>query len=447
MWKYEPRIFQSWNLSQQERELLFSYGKQLNEYYSRADENVCAYHLKKEHIIWCDGEIKIIWGLGEKLEKPVDYEDYFRWLAGKDIKFSYPDWKTLLPHETGLSRDASPEYWQRLMDEVVADFSEKSGYARRGKNYSWLYEIREFREFVVSHAQKLSENGVLCFLPEIPGLADKLTDSTWWMLLKKAGSDSRYDWIIKLQPFREFAMQNAKELSTQEWLCLLQKIPDLEKKLTVRVCRQLLKEFAQSSKYAWLFDKAVFRKKIAREKLEFSTAHWLAIRKYTHEFDCWCSPEVGVEIFKHGSCAQRKSLLESPAGTAIYSWLQQNPNELFKVFFLYKKYDEEKFTEFFPENVRAGFTSRQWGTFIAANPRLVKFMPERVFPYLARRVWVRLLGFTPELIEKCSCRQDFNSAQWCSIILQQAALKEYLPPDITFSENEENRLREKNRKI
>lgn len=373
---YIPKTLLNTCLSAEEKEKLFSYGRQLDAFLDSHKER--SFFLPREgHILWCDGEIKILWGFGPRLRSAVCCEDYFRFLAGEKVRFSYQDWRTLLPLDSRLRKDTCQEYWQNILAETAA---------HSWTDYSWLYKIPEFREFVIS----------------------------------KAGS-----------------------LSVQERLRSMPHIPELEKELTVKVCRELLQEFSKDLRHAWLFDSEIFRKKIADETLLFSEKHWLEVRNHTHTFDHQISADTGFLMFKSGSAAQRKSLLNSSLRSALLSRIRKDPAERIKVFFLLEKYDEETFSELMPEEARKEFTSRQWGQFIALGPELVKFMPEKFFSFLSRKTWVRLLGAKPELFANCPCCKAFDSAQWCSILLQQPGLKKFLPSDIVFSDHEERRLRKK----
>ena len=145
-------------------------------------------------------------------------------------------------------------------------------------------------------------------------------------------------------------------------------------------------------------------------------------------------------MYKTANTNQRNSLLESSLGALLRAALLNDPDERLKKFIRAKKYDEESFTSFFPEDVIANFSSRQWSKIVIANPQLFKSVPENMVPFLNSEAWVRLLGADPELINQCPCLEDFSSCQWCSILLQSPVLRDFLPDFIQFTQKEQNRL-------
>lgn len=319
---YIPKTLSNTSLLSAEKEILLSYGRQLN-----AAECRSAYLPRKDHIIWCDGTLKILWGFGSELDTPINYEDYFRWLVGEDIEFSYQDWRTLLPHEYSLSWNASPEYWQSVLDEVVEEYSEFKNF---GKDYKWLYEISEFKEFVTRQSNGLSLDGWLCLLPHIPELANKLTDA---------------DMI-------------------------------------------------------------------------------------------W-------QIYQRSTATQKKELLQNPQWACV---IANDPKEHFRNFFRGQRYDRETFLKFYPKESHSDLTGRMWGKIIAVNPKeLIDLLPERIFSFLNRKAWVRILGVRPDLAERCEKWESFSASEWVSILVQQPDLKHFLPDSVHFSSNQKERI-EKNRK-
>lgn len=434
---YTPKTLSNTSLSRNEKEILLSYGQKLNEYVGGH-----AYVPQKDHIVWWDGEMKILWGVGETSDTPVNYKEYFRYLVDK-IDLSYDCWRAVLPHEYGVRSNGKPKYWQRIFDEVTEEYSQFHCLAKSmRKDYSWLYQISEFKKFVISKSDDLSLDNWLCFLPEIPELENKLTDSACRMLLPKAVSEKGY--IIKFPAFQNFVIKHTKELTAKEWLCLLQKIPGLENKLTVKVCQQLLMEFSGKKDYAWLFSYEVFRKKIEKESFNFNVTHWLEIRKHTDEFDDRIDEYSILELYKRAGKKQKNELLQNPQWkSVIQKKIATDPRMKFRNFFKGQQYDKTTFLQFFPEHTHSDFTGRQWGKFIAVNPELINLLPEKIFPFLNRKAWIRILGFRPDLAKRYTKWDSFSPAEWVSILVKQRELKKYLPNFINFSEKQKDRL-EKN---
>ena len=439
---YIPKTLRNTSLSSAEKEILFYYGQKLNEYFDAAECKNAYILPQKDHIIWCDGALKIL-GLGNKLDTPINYEDYFRWLVGEDIEFSYQDWRTLLPHECSLSWNASPEYWQSILDEVVEKYSEFKDF---GKDYKWLYEISEFKKFVTRQSNDLSLDGWLCLLPHIPELANKLNDDVCKQLLSKAVSRTRYEWLCDISEFNDFVISKAKYLTIKEWLYFLQHIPDLKKKLTIKICRQLLTVFSEHVEYSWLFEYKNFRKKIADEVLNFSINHWMAIRKCTNEFDDRITDADMIwQIYQRSTATQKKELLQNPQwACVIQDKITNDPKEHFRNFFRGQRYNRETFLKFYPQRSHTGLSGRMWGKIIAVNPKeLIDLLPERMFSFLNRNAWVRILGVRPDLAERCKKWESFSESEWVSILVQQPDLKRFLPDSVHFSTDQKEKMKKK----
>ena len=444
---YIPKTLSNTSLSSAEKEILLDDGRRLNEYFDAA-ECRSAYLPQKDHIIWCDGTLKILWGLGSELDTPINYEDYFRWLVGEDVRFSYQDWRTLLPHEYSLSWNASPEYWQSVLDEVVEEYSKFHCLVKSlRKDYDWLYEISEFKKFVIRRSNALSLDGWLCYLPNIPELADKLNDDVCKQLLSKA-VDSDYKGIVDIPAFKDFVIQHAKELTEREWLCYLQHIPELEKKLTVKICRQLLTVFSEHVEYSRLFGYKNFRKKIADEVLNFSTDHWMAIREYTKEFDDRITDADMIwQMYQRSTATQKKELLQNPPWACVIQDKTANdPKAHFRNFFRGQRYDRETFLKFYPQQSHTGLSGRIWGNIIAVNPELIYLLPPRIFSFLNRKAWVRILGVRPDLAERCEKWESFSASEWVSILVQQPDFKRFVPDSVHFSSDERTKIEEKSKK-
>ena len=441
---YTPKTLSNASLSPEEKDILLSYGRKLNKYFEVTGHK-SAYLPQEDHIVWCDGEIKILWGMGmdSTQDTPVNYEEYFRYLLlGGEL--SYGCWRALLPHEFSVRSNGTPEYWQRIFDEVIEEYSQYNCLAKSmRKDYSWLYQISEFKEFVISKSDALSLDNWLCFLPEIPGLENHLTDHACRMLLPNAASRESCRYIIKFPVFQDFVIKHVKELTANEWLCLLPEIPALENKLTIKVCRQLLADFSLNLKHSWIFGSKIFRKKIKHEVLNFNSDHWLEVRKYTDEFDDRIiDADTIFAIYKKSPKKQKEKLLQNPEWrNLLQDMITSDPHEHLRKFFYGKQYDEEIFLQFYPEQTHAGLTGRMWGKIIAVNPALISFMPERIFPFLNRTAWVRILGMYPELSEKCNKLESFATSEWESILVQQPDLKRLLPDSVDFKQFKKKKLK------
>lgn len=96
---YRPMTLAETTVSPEEKELLKEYGRRLNKYFAE-NKNAQSFSFLPEvkHIFRVDGQLKLLWGIGLKLNRPIDYEKYFSFLAKEEVCFSYPDWRVLLPH-------------------------------------------------------------------------------------------------------------------------------------------------------------------------------------------------------------------------------------------------------------------------------------------------------------------------------------------------------------
>ena len=365
---YTPKSLNNTVLSPKEKLELIKMGKKLNEYFSQNSDDA-AFLPEGKQILWVDGKIKILWGR-HRLKFPIDYENYFRFLAHEKVDFNYADWRELLPVKYEIRWNASPEYWQRIFDEVVEEYSQYNC-----KDYSWLYQISEFKEFVISKSDDLSLNNWLCFLPEIPGL---------------------------------------------------------ENKLTVKVCQQLLMEFSSNKEYAWLFSYSAFRKKIAKETLAFSVGHWLEILKYTHDFDDKIDLETAFAMYQRSGKFRKEYLLQT--FPELDKRILEDPEERFRNFCACGKCDEETFLSCFPQEVYSNFNAKKWNQIVSTNPALCQYIPETMYSRLNRKAWVKILKRFPDLIEKCPHINHFSSNEWDRIVSQQPELKKIMPLGITFSD-------------
>ena len=363
--RYTPKSLNNTVLSPKEKETLLSYGKKLNEYFFQNSDDA-AFLPEGKQILWVDGKIKILWGF-HRLNFPIDYENYFRFLTGDKADFSYEDWRELLPVKEEISWNASPEYWQKVFDEAAE--------ASPWKDYSWLYEIFAFKKFVVSKTQNLT---------------------------------------------------------VKQWLRFLPHIPELENKLTVKICRQLISEFANNKEYAWIFSYGVFRKKIAKETLAFSADHWLKILKYTHDFNDKIDLETAFAMYQRSYKSRKEYLLQT--FPELTKRILEDPEERFRNFCACRKCDEETFLSCFPQEVYSNFNAKKWNRFVSTNPALCQYIPETMYSRLNRKAWVKILKRFPDLIEKCPHINHFSSNEWRRIVSQQTELKKIMPPGITFSD-------------
>ena len=395
---YTPRNLSNSRPTNAEVKKLMQYGKILDRYFS---ENCFAEPLLpgKEDIFWCDGALKMLWKKEKEyvLNTRISYEAYFYFLATGEAEFCDQDWQTLLPYFPELEKYGTPERWAAVLNNAKKSPS----------LHSWAFKLTAFREYVICEARTLSPEEFSKILEYMPELESFGTPEVWNTLLNEIRKNkpyTNYNWIFQLAAFRKYVAGEAKNLSPEDWKMLLKKIPDLEKKFTVPICRKLLKAFAEDMKYACFFANEIFRKKIAKEKLDFSMEQWLCIRKYTCEYEFQIADIIMAS------------------------------SDAVKTFFNFSLSEPAVFLRCFPEDIRAGFNGRSWGKFICINPELLKYMPERIFPFLNRKTWVRILGRYPELIEKCSCLNRFSAREWCSIILQKPELQSFIPENIDFSD-------------
>ena len=217
--------------------------------------------------------------------------------------------------------------------------------------------------------------------------------------------------------------------------------------MTVKICRQLLAVFSEHFEYSRLFGYKNFRKKIAHEVLNFSTDHWMAIREHTKEFDDRITDADMIwQIYQRSTATQKKELLQNPQWACVIQDKTANdPKEHFRNFFRGQRYDRETFLKFYPKESHSDLTGRMWGKLIAVNTELIDLLPERIFSFLNRNTWVRILGVRPDLAERCEKWESFSESEWVSILVQQPNLKKFVPDSVHFSSDERKKI-EKNRK-
>ena len=314
---YKPKSLSNTILSEDEQQSLIQKGRKLNEVLKNYKSSF--FIPQKTHIVFVDGDLKLFWGMGEKVCRAINYEVYFSYLATNETSnFSLNDWLDFLPCCSEL-QDQLPQQISLKLLEIL------------DTNTAWLFKIKQFREHIKG------------------------------------------------------------------------------------------------------------------KNLTFSAGCWWEICQYTDEFDQYIDSTKAWEMFCMASGKQRGMLLKRSKIKEKLSVPPENfkMDNYLKAFFALRMYDENNFSRWFSESDYEKFSITQWGSILSVNPCLLKFMPKENFQLLDRKIWVRLLGVRAELLAQCPCLNDFNSKQWCSIILQQPKLKEYVPADIIFSDKEEMRLRKK----
>ena len=364
---YRPKSLENTVPAPCEKRRLAAYGRKLNVFFGE-DPSRTAFLPEKKHILWVDGEMKVLWGLGRPAVRRVDYEIYFDFLAAESPGFSREEFFRLLP--------------------VAEEIRRRETGPRRRADADCLSGRDRFRKFILAHEE---------------------------------------------------------ELSAENWLLLLAVFPELEDRLTAKICRRLLKVFSGPGglSAAWLFGRKTFREKIRREKLDLDGAHWLALRRHTAAFDRRIDAGTAWEMFAGADCGEREALLASPRFAAlIRKRVADDPAGCVRNF-LDVRMDEALFLQFFPRRTHGVLDSRAWEKLIGINPGLLRFIPEKMLPRLNKRAWIRILGIAPGLAGTCPQLQSFTSADWVSLLIQQPGLKTFLPPGLGFSPGEMQRLKRK----
>ena len=256
---YTIKSWENTELDSNEKAHLIECGKKLNKYFCRHTDKRC-FIPQKEHIVWVDGEIKILWGFGKKIDKSIDYEKYFRFLCGEKVVFTYCDWKTLLLFsDAAVYENAPAEYRQQIFDDMCSAIF--GGYER-------LFKIEQFRQFVAA---------------------------------------------------------KASEMSVEEWL---------------------------------------------------------AVRKYSMDFDSYITQDIAWTIYQNSDKEQKQTLLRfSEIGNWLQTQIDCTVEEKIKKFFRSRKYDTDNFLKVFPEHTHSNITGNMWRHLIGANPELLKFLPDGIkFP-------------------------------------------------------------------
>ena len=246
--------------------------------------------------------------------------------------------------------------------------------------------------------------------------------------------------------FRYLAADQA-DFSTDDWLTLLPRLPELQKKLDREICLKLLDRYSRGSCCVWLFGLETFLKHISGEKFDFSFRQWLEVCGHTSRFDDRIDAETAWKMFKAAWGPDAKDLLENHPHIAelLHSTPSPETDEgsYFNDFLNLRQWDRETFLMYFPAGRPADFTLKQWEKCLHVNPGLVEFVPEEILPRLGRKTWMRLLGTEPGLIGRCPCADRFSAAEWGSILLQQPQLKKYCPAGIVFPDRMKKRLDKK----
>jgi len=276
----------------------------------------------REHIVWIDGEIRILWRLGTPVNLKVDYRTYFNYLLTGETGFSDDDWLVLLKNLSEMRRQLTREISLRLLKKTLHNWHTE---------LKPLLEIAEFRQQITGE---------------------------------------------------EFDFTG---FSDDDWLVLLKNLPEMKNRLNPEICSRLLKCFLEGNPrdLAWLFGIAEFQRQIAGKDVRFTLPQWLAVRKYTRDYD------------------DRIPL---------------------------------------PEEI----SLKNWNHLLASEPALVKYLPDDKLPRLARGTWLRLLGCFPELAGQCPCLARFTPKNWGCLLLQQPQLAALCPAGIEIPEKWEKRMRKKN---
>ena len=252
------------------------------------------------------------------------------------------------------------------------------------------------------------------------------------------------DHLINYADYFRYLATGEADFSIDDWLTLLPRLPELEKKLTRAVCLKLLDRVRKDSRGSWLFGNETFVKHVLREKFDFSAKEWLKLCGYTSGFDDRIDLDLAWKIFKAARGTEAKLLLKNHPRIAELLHSIPSPEtdqeRYFEDFINLCKWDREAFLRYFPDGRRTDLSVKQWQFCLHANPELAEFVPEEILPQLSRKTWVRILGTFPERIEGCPCADKFNAAEWGSLLLQQPKLKNYCPPGIVFPDRLKKRL-------
>ena len=178
---YIPCDLNHIRLTAEESERLTGYGKKLNEYFlGHPYARVCL--PLKEDIFRCCGALKMIWGKHiHWLDRPVDYEAYFRYLTTEQADFSVDDWLTLLPHLPELQYKLDRETCLKLLDRYS-----------RNSRCDWLFGIETFQKHISGEEFIFSPGQWLKVCGHTSRFDDRINAETAWKMFKAAfGTDAK----------------------------------------------------------------------------------------------------------------------------------------------------------------------------------------------------------------------------------------------------------------
>lgn len=176
---YTPKSMANTSVSEKEAEKIISYGKKLNNVFN-TNLYSSRFLPEKQHIVWVDGEIRIFWGLGNKVHFHPDYEAYFRYLLTGETDFSSIDWQNLLP--------LFPELEYKLTTGVCRELF--TAFVKEPEKYSFLWGIKKFRENIeIEESQLQAEHWlIICHYTDI---FDQYIDeeTVWKIFLTTSGKE------------------------------------------------------------------------------------------------------------------------------------------------------------------------------------------------------------------------------------------------------------------
>lgn len=212
---YQPKTLETVStLAEADEKKIIEIGRRLNDLFQRHPDEK-AYLPEKRDLVWCDGEIKLRWNTSNsrKLDRPIDYRAYFKFLISGEAIFSHGDWQTLLPKWSLLT--------EKLTTEQISDF---------------------FNRIPVANLCELPDDCIMDFLRFQPHPDDYLTPEVSRNLLQKLSDPLQKTNFIELfryPAFRKNVTDSAFDLSGKQWLALWEITHEFDPRITREIAEKI----------------------------------------------------------------------------------------------------------------------------------------------------------------------------------------------------------------
>ena len=212
---YQPKTLETVSrLTKADERIIFEIGRRLNHLFQHHPEEK-AYLPEKRDLVWCDGKIKLRWNTSDsrKLDRPIDYMAYFKFLISGEAAFSLCDWQTLRPKCSLLT--------EKLTTEQITVF---------------------FNRIPVTNLCELPDDCLMDYLRFHSHPDDYLTPEVSRKLLQKL-SDSRqrtsFIELFRYPAFRKNVADSAFDFSGEQWLALREFTHEFDHRITKEIAEKM----------------------------------------------------------------------------------------------------------------------------------------------------------------------------------------------------------------